>query len=150
MLSKKMFVLALVLAVSAVPAYAGPSREMIELQAQVQQLLKMQQSIDEKMGVVQENMKLLIQQTNEALARVSASVEKIDKAMAKESAASDTCVDQLTGQAQPLHDSLTELKASVAALNKQLNDMNGAKQGMPAQQGAPPTGQPQANATNPK
>jgi uncharacterized protein involved in exopolysaccharide biosynthesis len=143
--NKKVIVLLLAIAVFSLPAYAGPSKEMIELQAQMQQLLKMQQSIDEKLGAVQENMKSLIQQTNEALARVSASVDRIDKSTAKESAASDSCVDQLTGQTQPLHDSLTELKASVAALNKQLNEMNAVKQGVPA-----PNAQPQADAANPR
>lgn len=152
MLSRRVVILALVFLVSAVPAFAGPSKEMIELQTQMQQLLKMQQTIDEKMGVLQENMKSLVQQTNDGLARVSASMDKVDKAMAQQNAASDTCVDQLTGQAQPLHDALTELKASVAALNRQLSDMNTAKPGNPAQQGAPttPSTESQATTTNPR
>lgn len=147
---KKLVIVAFTLALLALPASAGPSREMIELQAQVQQLLKMQQSIDEKMGVMQESLKTLTQQTSENLARVSASIDKVDKSMAQQSAASDSCVDQLTGQAQPLHDALTDLKASVAAINKQLADMNGMRQAMPPPQGTIAPGQSPGMAANPR
>ncbi len=144
MLTKRVLTIAFALALLVTPALAGSSKEMIELQTQVQQLLKMQQTIDEKMGVLQENMKTLTQQTNDALARVTASADKVDKAITRENAASDSCVDQLTGQAQPLHDALTELKASVAAMNRQLNELSGARQGAAQQQGALPTSQPSA------
>jgi chromosome segregation ATPase len=149
MLTRRVVTIAIALTLLAAPAFGGSSKEMIELQTQVQQLLKMQQAIDEKMGVLQESMKTLTQQTNDALARVTASADKVDRAIARENAASDSCVDQLTGQAQPLHDALTELKASVAAMNRQLNELSGAKQVMPQQQGALPSTQPQGNSANP-
>jgi septal ring factor EnvC (AmiA/AmiB activator) len=112
----------------SVPAYAGPSKEMIELQSQVQQLLKVQQSIDEKMGVLQDRMNSLTQQVNENLKNLSASADKLDKALHKQEAINDTCVDQVTGQTQPLHDALTELRAQLAAMSKQLNEMSGVRQ----------------------
>lgn len=142
MLKTKVATIAIFVAVLAfaIPAFAGPSKEMIELQAQVQQLLSMQQSINEKMGVLQDNMKTLVQQMNENLNRVSATVDKLDKSMAQQKSASDSCVDQLAGSAQPLHDALTDLKASVAAINKQLTDMNAMRQAMPAPQQPPQQG----------
>lgn len=124
-------VLMVVVLTMAIPAYAGPSKEMIELQSQMQQLLKMQQTIDEKMGVLQDRINTLTQQVNENLKNMSASADKLDKALQQQTAVSDTCVDQVTGQAQPIHDALTELRAQLAAMSKQLNDMNGARQNTP-------------------
>jgi septal ring factor EnvC (AmiA/AmiB activator) len=114
----------------SVPAYAGPNKEMLELQLQVQQLLRMQQSIDEKLGVLQDRMNVLTQQVNENLKNLSASADKVDKALRQQVAVTDTCVDQVTGQAQPIHDSLTELRAQMAAISKQLN-MNATQQPTP-------------------
>jgi chromosome segregation ATPase len=149
MLKLRTAILVLAMALLAVPAFAGPNKEMIELQAQIQQLLKLQQSIDEKMGVLQDSMKTLLQQTSENLTHVSQAIERVDKSMAQQSASSDSCVDQLTGQAQPLHDALTELKASVAAINKQLADMNSMRPAAPPQQGTAPAPQP-GGAVNPR
>jgi chromosome segregation ATPase len=118
-----------------VPAYAGPNKELIELQSQVQQLLKMQQSIDEKMGVLQDRINGLTQQLNESLKNMTASADKLDKVLQQQVAASDTCVDQVTGQTQPIHDALTELRAQLAAMSKQLNDMNAPRQSVSGQTG---------------
>jgi chromosome segregation ATPase len=124
--------LMLVALTAASPAYAGPTKEMIELQSQVEQLLKMQQSIDEKMGVLQERVNALTQQISESLKNVSASADKLDKTLQQQVAASDTCVDQVTGQTQPIHDALTELRAQLAAMSKQLSDLSGTRQSVPA------------------
>jgi len=112
----------------SIPAYAGPSKEMVELQVQVQQLLKMQQSIDEKMGVLQDRMNTLSVHVNEHLKNLTLTADKLDKTLRQQAANTDSCVDQVTGQAQPLHDSLTELRAQIAAMSKQLNDMNATTQ----------------------
>jgi len=125
-------VLILVTLTFAVPAYAGPNKELIELQSQVQQLLKMQQSIDEKMGVLQDRINTLTQQVNDSLKSMTASADKLDKVLQQQVAASDTCVDQVTGQTQPIHDALTELRAQLAAMGKQLNDVNASRQSAPA------------------
>ena len=131
----RLLLVASILAVLAltVPAYAGPNKEMLQLQLQVQQLLKMQQSIDEKMGVLQDRLNTLTQQVTESLKQISASADKVDKALQQQAATSDSCVDQIAGQAQPIHDSLTELRAQVAAMSKQLSEVNGTRQNVPAQ-----------------
>lgn len=125
------------------PAYAGPSREIIELQQQVQQLLTLQQHIDQQMGVLQDRVDKLVQRTDESLARVSANVDRLEKVTQQQSAASETCVDQVTGQTQPLHDALAELKGSMAAMNRQLAEMQGGKSGV-VNASAPQTQSPQS------
>ncbi len=134
----------LVTVVLATPS-AGENKDMIALQTQMNQLLKLQQSIDEKMGVLQDKVNTLTQQIGDNLKNVSASVDKIDKALAQQQQASDSCVDQVVGQAQPLQDSLTELKASLAAINKQLNTMNNLRQQTPGTQAAPGQAAPADN-----
>jgi outer membrane murein-binding lipoprotein Lpp len=131
----------------ALPAYAGgPSKEMVELQTQVQTLVQMQQKINEEMGVLRDKMNALVQQTTENLNKVTVSVDKLDKSMQQQQAASDSCIDQFAAQAQPLHNELTELRGRVDAVIKQLNEMNGFRQGTP---GAPASGSssPSSNTT---
>jgi peptidoglycan hydrolase CwlO-like protein len=117
----------------ALPAYAGPSREMVELQTQMQQLLKLQQGIDEKLGALQTRIDQLLQSTTDNLNRVNATVERLDKATAQQTAASDSCADQVIGPAQNLQDSLTDLKANLNAISKQLNDLRPAPANSPGQ-----------------
>lgn len=133
------------IASGARPAFAG-SKEELELQAQMKTLVQMQQKTSEDMGVLREKMNTLVQQTTENLTRVTTSIEKLDKSLQQQQAASDSCVDQLTGQAQPLHNELTDLRARVDAVIKQLNDMNGFQKGAPANApGASPTAPPSAS-----
>jgi uncharacterized protein involved in exopolysaccharide biosynthesis len=127
----------LVAVVLATPS-AGENKDMIALQTQMNQLLKLQQSIDEKMGVLQDKVNTLSAQIGDNLKNVSASVDKLDKALAQQQQVSDSCVDQVVGQAQPLQDSIAELKASLAAINKQLSAMNNLRQQAP---GTSPAGQ---------
>jgi chromosome segregation ATPase len=118
----------------ALPAYAGPSREMVELQTQMQQLLKLQQGIDEKLGALQTRIDQMLQSTSENLNRVNATVERLDKETAQQTAASDRCADQVIGPAQNLQDSLTDLKANLNAISKQLNDLRPPTSASPAGQ----------------
>jgi peptidoglycan hydrolase CwlO-like protein len=126
------------------PAY-GASKELIELQQQMDTLLKQQQTIAESMGQLKDRIDKVVQQTTENMNRISATVDKLDKSMQLQTAGADSCADQVTGQVQPLHDSLSELKASVDAINKQLATMNGEHQPEPPALGkkTPNTNQPQ-------
>jgi chromosome segregation ATPase len=105
------------------PAY-GASKELIELQQQMDTLLKQQQAIAESMGQLKDRVDKVVQQTNENMNRISATVDRLDKSMQLQTAGADSCADQVSGQVQPLHDALSELKASVDAMNKQLATMN--------------------------
>ncbi len=134
--------LLLVVGVTANPSFAE-NKDMIALQTQMNQLLKLQQSIDEKMGVLQDKINTLTQQVGQNLTKVNTTVDNLNKVMAQQQQVSDSCVDQVTGQAQPLQDALTELKANLAAIQKQLNELNSAHpQAAPVPQ-TPGTANPQ-------
>src|SRR5437660_970195 len=140
---KGFFYASLALCLLAVTPAFGVSREIVQLQTQVQALqesmARMQQAFDERMGV----MKNLIEQSTDNINKMTSAVETLQKSVQQSGADSGNRVDQLSGQIQALHDSLDELKARVAKLNKQIDDMNAAKENLqPGAPGAAPPSKP--------
>lgn len=117
------------------PAW-GVSKEIIQLQTQVQalqdQMTQMQQSFNERMGV----MKSLMDQNTDSMNKVSASMTGIQTGLQKLQSDNGAKVDQLSGQIQALNDSLDELKARLAKVSKQLEDMQASQQSVAAGQAA--------------
>ena len=117
------------------PAW-GVSKEIIQLQTQVQalqdQMTHMQQSFDERMGV----MKNLMDQNTDSMNKVAASMTALQGSLEKLQADNGGKVEQLSGQIQALNDSLDELKARLAKVSKQLEDMQAAQQSVAAGQAA--------------
>lgn len=117
------------------PAWAV-SKEMIQLQTQVQalqdQMTRMQQSFDERMGV----MKNLMDQNTDSMNKVSSSITAFQSSLEKLQNDSSGRVDQLSGQIQALNDSLDELKARLAKVSKQLEDLQAAQQSQGAARAA--------------
>jgi tol-pal system protein YbgF len=118
---------------AACPLY-GASKEIIQLQTQVQQLqdqmTQMKQSFDQQMGIMQH----LVEQSTDNVNKVAAGVNTLQTNLQKQQADSGTHVDQLSGQIQALNDSLDELKARLNRVSKQLEDMQSAQQSLAAQQ----------------
>lgn len=115
------------------PAW-GVNKDMVQLQTQVQDLqdriAHMQQSFDERMGVMQH----LIEQSTDRANKVATSVTDLQTTLQKQQADSGTKVDQLSGQIQSLNDTLDELKARLGKVSKQLEDMQAAQQSLAVQQ----------------
>src|SRR5713101_9000443 len=118
----------------ATPSAWGISREIVQLQTQVQalqdQMTHMQQSFDERMGV----MKNLVEQSTDSMNKVAASVTDLQGTLQKQQTDSGSHVDQLSGQIQALNDTLDELKARLAKVSKQLEDMQASQQNLATQQ----------------
>jgi len=114
------------------PAF-GVSKEMVQLQTQVQQLQEqmtaMQRSFDERMGV----MNNLVEKDTDTVNKVAAAITALQTTLEKQQGDSSGKVDQLSGQIQSLNDSLDELKARLAKVSKQLEDMQAAQQSTAAQ-----------------
>ncbi len=125
--------IAAMLASNAAPAF-GVSKEIVELQTQVQalqdQMARMQQSFDERMGV----MKNLMDQNTDSINKVTASITAMNEALQKQQGLGTTQSEQLAGQIQALNDSLDELKARTAKVSKQIDDMQAAQQSVAATQ----------------
>ena len=138
----------------ATPAHAA-SKEMIQLQTQVQQLIdsvaRLQSSNDQQMGVLKD----LVQQTVDSVNKMTVTVNGMQLKMQNEAEAQGAKNDQLSGQVQSLNDSLDELKARMQRMEKSLNDIAGQTQstnaivgGLPGASGGgagsapPPAGSP--------
>jgi prefoldin subunit 5 len=123
------------------PAVAGTNEQIIQVQVSIQLLqdnmARMQQSMDERMGAMKD---LMTQQTDN-VSKMGVAVQNLQKTLGAQTTDSATKVDQISGQVQALHDAVDELKARLAKVNKQLDDMQSAQGnigGTPP--GVPPTG----------
>jgi tol-pal system protein YbgF len=123
----------MVLSLGVTPAF-GVSKEIVQLQTQVQalqdQMARMQQSFDERMGVMQH----LVEQSTDNVNKVAASITELQTALQKQQNDSGAHVDQISGQIQALNDTLDELKARLAKVSQQLETMQSAQQSLAAQQ----------------
>jgi tol-pal system protein YbgF len=115
------------------PAW-GVSKEIVQLQTQVQQLQEqmtaMQRSFDERMGV----MKNLVEQDTDAVNKAVAALNALQATLQKQQTDAGARSDQLSGQIQALNDTMDELKVRLAKVTKQLEDMQAAQQNLAAQQ----------------
>jgi TolA-binding protein len=134
--------LALVLTAVPAPAHAA-SKEIIELQTQVQQLLdmmqRMQSTIDTRFGVLQH----LVEQTADSANQMTATVNSLQQKISAQSEGNGGKLDTVSGQVQSLNDSVDELKSRIAKLDKSVQDLQTQLQTIqspPA--GAVPAGQP--------
>jgi tol-pal system protein YbgF len=129
---------------AALPANAA-SKEIIELQTQVQQLLDMvqrlQSTVDSRFGLVQH----LVEQSTDSVNQMNATVTALQQKLNAQSDSTTGKLDAVSGQVQSLNDSLDELKSRIGKLDKQLQDIQSQMQTMQSQTagtGAAPSGQP--------
>jgi tol-pal system protein YbgF len=131
----------------AAPAW-GVSKDMVQLQTQVEQLQQqmtaMQRAFDERMGV----MKNLVEQDTDAVNKVAAALNALQTTLQKQQTDGGSKTDQLSGQIQALNDTMDEIKVRLAKVTKQLEDMQAAQQSLAAQQ-ATQQAQQQAQASAP-
>lgn len=136
------------LLMATLPAHAA-SKEIIELQTQVQQLMDMMQrlqsTVDSRFGLVQH----LVEQSTDSVNQMNQAVAAMQQKLNAQSEATSGKLDSVSGQVQSLNDSLDELKTRIGKLDKQLQDVQSQLQniqsqpaggGAQAQGGAP--GQP--------
>jgi TolA-binding protein len=131
------------------PAHAV-SKEIIELQTQVSQLLDMvqrlQSTMDTKFGVIQN----LTQQTADQVNQMTAAVNTLQQKLGQQNDASGGKLDTVSGQVQSLNDSVDELKSRVVKLDKVIQELQTQLQNaqqpaggaqLPGANGAAPAGQ---------
>jgi tol-pal system protein YbgF len=126
---------ALGIALCSLPAHAA-SKEIIELQTQVQQLLDMMQrlqsTVDTRFGVLQH----LVEQTADNANQMSATVSALQQKINAQTEATNGKADTVSGQVQSLNDSVDELKTRIAKLDKSIQDMQSQLQNIQSQAAA--------------
>jgi tol-pal system protein YbgF len=152
-MKKQSFVVVLALLLFALcashtAAAADTKSQLIQIQTQLQlmqdNMSRMQQSFDERMGVMKD---LLTQQTDN-VNKMGTTVQNLQKTLGQQGNDAGTKVDQISGQVQALHDAVDELKARLAKVSKQLDDMQTSQQNITAPVGGQPGGAPGGAANN--
>jgi tol-pal system protein YbgF len=109
-------------ALGSAPAHAA-SKEIIELQTQVQQLLDMvqrlQSTVDARFGAMQH----LVEQTADNANQMAQVVNAMQQKINAQGDATSGKLDTTSGQIQSLNDSVDELKTRIAKLDKSITDM---------------------------
>ena len=120
-----------VLLAAPTPLFAA-NKEMIQLQAQVQQLqdalARLQQTNDERLGAMRE----LMQQSIDAVNKVSLNMDSVQRQVRVQAENSGKSVEQVSGQMQSLNDSVDELKARLGRIEKTLGDLQSSQQSINA------------------
>ena len=126
---------ALLFTSTARPAHAT-SKEIIEMQTQMQQLTDMvqrlQSTLDARFGVLQH----LAEQSADDANRVTAAVSALQQKLSSQTEGTGGKLDAVSGQIQSLNDSVDELKSRINKLSKQLEEAQAQAQAQP--QGAMP------------
>ncbi|MGO8718930.1 MAG: tetratricopeptide repeat protein [Acidobacteriaceae bacterium] len=123
-----------VLLLAAAPNAFAVNRDIIALQAQVDQMqqmmISMQQTNDERYAVMHN----LLQQTSEGVAKVASQVDSMQKAAQTLQSSQGNSLQQLSGQMQSMNDSLDELRARLDKLDKELGAIQSQQQALAAGQ----------------
>jgi tol-pal system protein YbgF len=134
-------VLAFVVSANHGAAAADTKSQLIQIQTQLQimqdNMARMQQTFDERMGV----MKDLLTQQIDNVNKMGTTVQNLQKTVGQQTTDAGTKVDQISGQVQALQDAVDELKARLAKVSKQLDDIQTAQQNITS---PPAGGQPGA------
>jgi tol-pal system protein YbgF len=126
-------------------AAADTKSQLIQIQTQLQimqdNMARMQQTFDERMGAMRD----LVTAQTDNVNKMGTAVQNLQKSLGAQTNDASSKVDQISGQVQALHDSVDELKARLAKVSKQLDDMQSAQQNIVN----PPTGAGTSSAPGP-
>lgn len=127
-----------------VPRPAGAvSKEMIELQQQVGQLLQGQQDLRSTIDSNNAAMRTLVQQSLDSVGRLNGEMATLQKTVQDVQANTGARIDTMTQQTQGLSDNLQDVQARVGKLSQQLTDVQNLLQSIDAKvSGAAPAGAP--------
>ena len=115
------------------PQPAGAvSRDMVELEQNVSQLLQGQQDLRSAMDANNASMKTLVQQSIDSVNQMSSQMGALQKTMQDAQANNGSKVDGVAQQTQGISDNMQDLQARVGKLSQQLTDMQNLLQSIDA------------------
>ncbi|HTA52386.1 MAG TPA: tol-pal system protein YbgF [Candidatus Acidoferrum sp.] len=128
------------------PQPAGAvSKEMIELQQTVSQILQAQQDLRSTVDGNNAAIRTLVQQSLDSVNRLSGQMNAVQKSVQEVQANTGSRIDTMTQQTQGLSDNLQDVQARVGKLSQQLTDMQNLLQSIDAKvSGGSTTGTPAA------
>jgi tol-pal system protein YbgF len=115
------------------PQPAGAvSKEIIELQQQVSQLLQGQQDLNASLASNTATLKTLVQQSLDSVSQLHGQMGSLQKTMQDFQANTGAKVDAMTQQSQGIADNVQDVQARVAKLAQQLSDLQSTLQSIDA------------------
>jgi tol-pal system protein YbgF len=115
------------------PQPAGAvSKEMIELQQTVTQILQAQQDLRSTVDGNNAAIRTLVQQSLDSVNRLSGQMSAVQKSVQEVQANTGSRIDTMTQQTQGLSDNLQDVQARVGKLSQQLTDMQNLLQSIDA------------------
>ena len=115
------------------PQPAGAvSKEMIELQQQVTQILQAQQDLRSSMDGNNAALRTLVQQSLDSVNRLGGEMGSLQKSVQEVQANTGARMDTMTQQTQGLSDNMQDVQARVAKLSQQLTDVQNLLQSIDA------------------
>lgn len=115
------------------PQTAGAvSREIIQLQDQVAQLLQGQQDLRSAVDANNATLKTLVQQSLDSISQLHGQMGALQKTVQEVQANTGSRIDTMTTQTQGLSDNLQDVQARVGKLSQQLTDIQNTLQSIDA------------------
>ena len=110
------------------PPASAVSRDMIELQQQVQQLIQSQRDMRSAMDTNNATLKTLVQQSLDSVNQLNNQMGVVQKTVQEMQANTGARIDTMTTQTQGLSDNMQDVQARVGKLSQQMNDIQGLMQ----------------------
>jgi tol-pal system protein YbgF len=129
------------------PQPAGAvSKEMIELQQQVTQILQAQQDLRSTVDGNNAALRTLVQQSLDSVNKLDGEMASVQKSVQEVQANTGARIDTMTQQTQGISDNMQDVQSRVAKLSQQLTDMQNLLQSIDAKvSGGSTTGNPVTN-----
>jgi tol-pal system protein YbgF len=108
------------------------SREIVELQQQVSQVLQQQQDLRSAVDTNSATLKTLIQQSLDGVSQLSTQMGSLQKVVQDVQANTGSSISSVTQTTQGLQDNLQEVQARVGKLSQQMTDMQSLLQSIDA------------------
>jgi tol-pal system protein YbgF len=104
------------------------SKDMIQLQEQVTQLLQGQRDLRSAIDTNNATLRTLVQQSLDATNQLNSQMGVLQKSVQEATANSGSRIDTMSTQTQGLSDNMQDVQARVAKLGQQMNDIQGLLQ----------------------
>ena len=104
------------------------SKDMIQLQEQVTQLLQGQRDLRSAIDTNNATLRTLVQQSLDATNQLNSQMGILQKSVQEATANSSSRIDTMSTQTQGLSDNMQDVQARVAKLGQQMNDIQGLLQ----------------------
>jgi tol-pal system protein YbgF len=104
------------------------SKEMIQLQEQISQLMQGQQSLRSAVDANNASLRTLVQQTQDSVNALSGRMDQLQKNVGEATGNSEAKIDGMASQTQGISDNIQDVQGRVGKLAQQMNDIQSSLQ----------------------